>query len=125
MFVIAGIIESQGKVLLQYRSNTGQHAEHWGLPGGKIESGETPQQAVRRELQEELGITFLTEHAPHYTCTAQGKAFAAYVIDEYTGKIENNEPTLCAELSWHALSALPSPLTPASALLLQHYANDH
>ncbi len=55
--VAAGIIRRQESVLLCQRpQNKPLEAGKWEFPGGKLEEGETPQQALRRELNEELGI---------------------------------------------------------------------
>ncbi|CAB5142137.1 hypothetical protein D3OALGB2SA_4289 [Olavius algarvensis associated proteobacterium Delta 3] len=55
--VAAGIIVSNGKVLLTRRADGEKQAGRWEFPGGKIENGETPQQCLERELLEELGVT--------------------------------------------------------------------
>jgi 8-oxo-dGTP diphosphatase len=52
----AALIDSEGRVLLAQRPEGGSMAGLWEFPGGKIEAGETPQQALVRELEEELGI---------------------------------------------------------------------
>jgi A/G-specific adenine glycosylase len=52
---VIGIVEKNGKFLIQKRSSTGLLAGLWEFPGGKIEKGETPKQALQRELKEELG----------------------------------------------------------------------
>jgi 8-oxo-dGTP diphosphatase len=55
--VAAGILIESGKVLLSRRKQ-GSHLEGmWEFPGGKAEPGEDPRAALRRELEEELGIT--------------------------------------------------------------------
>ncbi len=53
--VVTALIRSQGKVLLGRRPE-GSLAGVWEFPGGKIEPGEIPEQALARELREELGI---------------------------------------------------------------------
>ena len=56
MIRAAGILFIAGnRVLLVRRSAEGDHEGEWALPGGKIEDGETPEQAAVRECQEELG----------------------------------------------------------------------
>lgn len=54
--VVAAVIERDGRVLIAQRNNSGQHPLKWEFPGGKVESGESPEAATVRELEEELGI---------------------------------------------------------------------
>lgn len=54
--VVAAMIEKDGNILLAQRGAGGDQAGRWEFPGGKVESGETQQQALARELHEELGI---------------------------------------------------------------------
>jgi 8-oxo-dGTP diphosphatase len=51
------LIDGQGRFLLTSRPAGKVYAGHWEFPGGKLEPGETVEQALRRELHEELGIT--------------------------------------------------------------------
>ena len=53
--VVAAIIREGDKVFATQRGY-GDYKDGWEFPGGKIESGETPQQALAREIREELGI---------------------------------------------------------------------
>jgi 8-oxo-dGTP diphosphatase len=56
VLVAAGVLIERGRVLLSQRK-AGAHLEGaWELPGGKVEAGEDPRDALRRELREELGI---------------------------------------------------------------------
>ena len=50
------LIDSEGRVLLAQRPEGKSMAGLWEFPGGKVEPGETPEAALVRELQEELGI---------------------------------------------------------------------
>ena len=54
--VVAGIVERDGQALACRRRADGAHPLKWEFPGGKVEPGETPADALRRELEEELGI---------------------------------------------------------------------
>lgn len=51
------LMQADGRFLLTSRPEGKVYAGYWEFPGGKLEAGETVEQALRRELQEELGIT--------------------------------------------------------------------
>lgn len=53
--VVAGVLWREGKVLATQRGY-GEFKDGWEFPGGKIEPGESKEEALRRELKEELGI---------------------------------------------------------------------
>ncbi len=53
--VVAGIITDSGKIFATQRGY-GDYKDFWEFPGGKMEPGETPQQALARELREELSV---------------------------------------------------------------------
>jgi 8-oxo-dGTP diphosphatase len=55
--VVAALIESEGKLLVCQRRRADSFGLMWEFPGGKLEPGETPAQAIARELHEELGVT--------------------------------------------------------------------
>ncbi len=55
--VASGLLLHQGRLCIQKRPETGVWAGLWEFPGGRVEPGETPSQAVARELREELGFT--------------------------------------------------------------------
>jgi 8-oxo-dGTP diphosphatase len=54
--VVAAILERDGNVLIGRRQPEQSHPLKWEFPGGKVEPGETPEQALARELEEELSI---------------------------------------------------------------------
>lgn len=54
--VVAGILKKNNQILVGQRPETHTLGGLWEFPGGKIEMGETPEQALARELNEELGI---------------------------------------------------------------------
>src|SRR5579875_134896 len=56
LLVSAGIIHRNGRVLVGQRRKNDRHPLKWEFPGGKVEPGESPQQALVRELREELQI---------------------------------------------------------------------
>ena len=54
--VVTGLIQKEGMVLMGQRPRGNSLAGLWEFPGGKVELGESPEQALERELREELGI---------------------------------------------------------------------
>lgn len=56
LLVSVGIIYREGQLLVGQRRRADRHPFKWEFPGGKVEHGETPQQALVRELREELGV---------------------------------------------------------------------
>lgn len=53
---IAGIIEKNGMFLIGRRLPSGEMANRWEFPGGKVDPGETPQEALVREFREEFSV---------------------------------------------------------------------
>ncbi|BCA41255.1 8-oxo-dGTP diphosphatase MutT [Kluyvera ascorbata] len=61
--ISVGIIRNaDGEIYITQRAADSHMAHKWEFPGGKIEAGETPEEAVIRELQEEVGIAATSLH---------------------------------------------------------------
>ncbi|MDR0224865.1 MAG: NUDIX domain-containing protein [Burkholderiaceae bacterium] len=66
------VVVRQGRLLLAYSRNK----QAWYLPGGKVDAGETPEQALRREIEEELNLALRPERLRawgHVTALAYGE----------------------------------------------------
>ena len=89
--VVCAVIHKEDKFLCTQRLRTGPTyiAEHWEFPGGKVAPNETPEQALKRELEEEVGI--LVSHATlfeRFTFEYPTKIlnFYFYLVDEWLGE---------------------------------------
>ncbi len=60
--VAAALIEDEGRVLLHRRRFEGVHGGLWEFPGGKVQGGESPETALVREIEEELGVRIEGSH---------------------------------------------------------------
>lgn len=56
---IAGIIRKDGKFLIGHRLPSGEMGGRWEFPGGKVDQGETPEQAIVREFNEEMNVSVI------------------------------------------------------------------
>jgi 8-oxo-dGTP diphosphatase len=56
LVVAVALLDENGRVLMQRRRLGGVHGGLWEFPGGKLEPDESPESAIRREIEEELGI---------------------------------------------------------------------
>ncbi|MBI1956120.1 MAG: (deoxy)nucleoside triphosphate pyrophosphohydrolase, partial [Acidobacteria bacterium] len=91
--VVAALLLQQGRLLLCQRSADGAFAGKWELPGGKIEPGEDHKDALRRELQEELGIIAQVGEevwrAEHQYAGQAPILLLFFAVTAYRGTIEN------------------------------------
>jgi 8-oxo-dGTP diphosphatase len=91
--VVAAIIERAGRILICQRTPEQSHPLKWEFPGGKVEPGETPAEALTRELEEELGINgAVGDEVARYEFTYAGKPPVLLIfirINSFTGEPAN------------------------------------
>ncbi len=95
-----------------------------GLPGGKVDFGETVEAAVRREIEEELGVALRLDGLLCLVDQIDRTAGTHWVAPVYHAAIAagvpvNREPAALAAIGWFALDALPQPLTLATRKALE------
>jgi 8-oxo-dGTP diphosphatase len=106
--VVAALIVQDGKLLVCQRTRHQTMPLKWEFPGGKIEEGEQPRDALRRELDEELGIqaTIGDELAriQHEYPNGGAVELRFYVVRQYQGKLEN---LIFKDIQWSEPKDLP------------------
>jgi 8-oxo-dGTP diphosphatase len=123
-FVAAGLIVRQGEILICQRRADQPMALQWEFPGGKIEAGETAEQALARELDEELGIEAevgqrVTRIRHNYR---HGGAvdLQFFVVPGFAGELQNK---IFQQFRWVKLEELPQyDFLPADRNLIRDLA---
>jgi ADP-ribose pyrophosphatase len=112
---VGGLLLRDGKVLLALRRRPPE-AGYWSLPGGRVEFMERLEDALRRELNEELGIDVEVESLLCVVDHIVPGENAHWVAPAYRARMVSGEPRNCEpdkteEIAWFSLSRLPENLT--------------
>jgi 8-oxo-dGTP diphosphatase len=107
-YVVAALILRGNTVLICQRRPDQPMAHKWEFPGGKIEAGETPEEALVRELSEELSIQAEIGspivHVRHAYRSGGAVDLQFFVVHRYTGELCNN---IFQQMVWCELHDLP------------------
>ncbi|UOP05543.1 NUDIX domain-containing protein [Conchiformibius kuhniae] len=124
--VAAGVLyNAAGEVLLSSRPAGKAYAGYWEFAGGKVEAGETPEQALRREFAEELGVHIVRARAWLQKIHAYEHATVHLHFFRVFSGDWHGEPTAKEgqDLAWQRAGAYSvSPMLPANAALLEALA---
>ena len=118
------LMRADGQFLLTSRPEGKVYAGYWEFPGGKLEAGESVEQALRRELQEELGITI-----------AQAQAWKTQMVDyphalvrlhfckvwDWQGELQMRE---AQSYAWQTLPVAVTPVLPGTIPVLAWFAEE-
>lgn len=106
--VVAAFIVQNGKVLVCQRTKHQPMALKWEFPGGKIEEGEQPRDALRRELEEELGIQAVIGdemvRIRHMYKNGGAIELRFFMVEAFQGEIENR---IFSDVRWVGRQDLP------------------
>jgi 8-oxo-dGTP diphosphatase len=106
--VVAALIVKNGKLLVCQRTRHQTMPLKWEFPGGKIEEGEQPRAALRRELEEELGILATigdeVRRIQHEYPNGGKVELRFFLVREYEKEIENR---IFRDIRWAAPKDLP------------------
>ena len=100
--VVAGLILQNNKLLICQRPNFKDHPLKWEFPGGKIKNDETNEEALIREINEELSINIinyeeLISYNFNYKDLNKNVFIYFYLVNNFSGKVLNN---FHKELKW-------------------------
>ncbi|PUE52077.1 NUDIX domain-containing protein [Limnohabitans parvus] len=118
------LMQADGQFLLTSRPEGKVYAGYWEFPGGKLEAGESVEQALRRELQEELGITI-----------GEAQAWKTQMVDyphalvrlhfckvwDWQGELQMREAQSHA---WQTLPVAVTPVLPGTIPVLAWFAEE-
>lgn len=123
LFVVAVALTSEtGSVLLQERPQGKSMAGLWEFPGGKVDAGESPENALVRELKEELGLVVEAADLTPLTFVShmvgeRRMILLLYLCERWQGQEEGVEGQLLRWVQPHEMDAMPMP--PADVPLVE------
>ena len=106
--VVGGLIYQNKKILICQRKKEGDHPLKWEFPGGKLKDFEENQEALKRELKEELNIeinemSFFDEYLYEYKGLSKKLKLVFYQIFQFEGEMQN---LVHHQLKWIDISNL-------------------
>jgi 8-oxo-dGTP diphosphatase len=116
------LIDAEGRFLLTSRPEGKVYAGYWEFPGGKVEAGESIEQALQRELHEELGITIgaalpWRQEIMDYPHARVRLHFCK--IFQWTGALQMREQQ---RMAWQSLPVAVTPVLPGTVPVLRWFA---
>ncbi len=118
------LVDAEGRFLLTSRPEGKVYAGYWEFPGGKFEPGETLDEALRRELHEELGITIGAVHPWHEELFDYPHALVRLhfcKVYEWQGDFEMREGQ---RMAWATLPVAVKPVLPGTLPVLRWFAQE-
>jgi len=118
------LVRADGAFLLTSRPEGKAYAGYWEFPGGKLEAGETVAQALRRELQEEIGITiqdctiWKTERIDYPHALVQ---LNFCKVTQWAGELQMLESQ---SFAWQQLPVAVKPVLPGTLPVLKWFAQE-
>ncbi|MFC4304387.1 (deoxy)nucleoside triphosphate pyrophosphohydrolase [Cohnella boryungensis] len=108
IYVVGAVIVHKGRILCAQRGERQSLALKWEFPGGKIESGETPQEALKREILEEMNCT--VEIGRQVEHTVYEYEFGVVHLTTFYCKLLSGVPSLTehANIEWLHVTELNS-----------------
>lgn len=123
LFVVAAaLFDIEGRVLVQQRPPGKSMAGLWEFPGGKVEPGEGPEEALAREIYEELGIVVAERDLlpGPFASEPLGESHLLLLLFLCSVWQGTPEPRHATEIAWHDVATLGAlPMPPADLPLVE------
>jgi len=126
------ILNDKNEVLLIRRAGEVRNeAGYWSKPGGGVKFGETAEEAMRREMKEELDIeieiTGYLPHTDHIITNKTNKEYQHWLALNFIAKIingepKNMEPHKCDKIDWFPMDKLPEKITQTTKEPIENYS---
>jgi 8-oxo-dGTP diphosphatase len=118
------LLRPDGDFLLTSRPTGKVYEGYWEFPGGKLEAGETVEQALRRELYEEIGITIGAAHPWKVELVDYPHALVRLnfcKVFDWTGELHMREGQ---QFAWQRLPVAVQPVLPGTLPVLDWFAQE-
>ncbi|MCI5546342.1 MAG: 8-oxo-dGTP diphosphatase MutT [Clostridiales bacterium] len=123
--VVAALIVRDGRLLIARRPEGKHMAGRWEFPGGKLEKGESPEEAIEREIREELAAEIRAGRV--YQAIAYSYPEKDVLLLFYAASVVSGEPRPVeeAEIRWITLEELDEyTFAPVDAMLVERLKRD-
>lgn len=118
------LVRADGDFLLTSRPPGKVYEGYWEFPGGKLEQGESVEQALRRELQEEIGITIAAVHPWKVELVDYPHALVRLnfcKVFDWAGQLQMHEGQ---SFAWQSLPVTVQPVLPGTVPVLAWFAEE-
>jgi 8-oxo-dGTP diphosphatase len=118
------LVRGDGAFLLTSRPAGKAYAGYWEFPGGKLEAGESVEQALRRELQEEIGITIAAAEPWKVELVDYPHALVRLhfcKVYDWSGDLQMRE---AQDFAWQQLPVDVAPVLPGTVPVLDWFASE-
>lgn len=112
------ILRKDGQILFARRCNTGYQDGNYQVPAGHVDAGESPSEALIREVKEEIGIDIQPEDVKFVHTSFRPKIDSTgdrvdyfFEVTKWDGEVVNCEPGKCDDLVWCSPTNMPDNTT--------------
>ncbi|MDD2486813.1 MAG: NUDIX domain-containing protein [Candidatus Gracilibacteria bacterium] len=119
------LLNDKKQVLLIKRKNTSFMDGYWGLPGGRLQEGESISSACIREAKEEVGVNVLKDDLEgplsiNFSDGKKEKMYFVFLTKKWQSDPINLEEDKCEKIEWFHINGLPEKIIPHLPVALEY-----